>query len=169
MTAVYKDCLPKPHYRVIRDLFLTEKLPWHYNDRVVSTEHHFMFTHAFMDNGRVINPHFFEPVRAMLDLIQQKKRFIGVSRIKANLYTNQGRIIEHPAHHDIPPDADVSDKMCIGVYHVNACNGQTVIGDRAIRFRDNQLILFNNVSHYGTTQTDTDTRVVINFNLRTRE
>jgi len=23
---------------VIRDLFLTEKLPWHYNDRVVSTE-----------------------------------------------------------------------------------------------------------------------------------
>ena len=23
--------------------------------------------------------------------------------------------------------------------------------------------------HYGTTQTDTDTRVVINFNLRTRE
>ena len=79
MTAVYKDFLPEPHYRVIRDLFLTEKLPWHYNDRVVSTERHFMFTHAFMDNGRVINP------------------------------------------------------------------------------------------HYGTTQTDTDTRVVINFNLRTRE
>lgn len=29
--------------------------------------------------------------------------------------------------------------------------------------------LFNNVSHDGTVQTDTDTRVVINFNLRTRE
>ena len=93
---------------MIRDVFLTEKLPWHYNDRVVSTERHFMFTHAFMDNGRVINPHFFEPVRAMLGLIQEKKRFIGVTRIKANLYTNQGRIIEHPAHHDIPPGADVS-------------------------------------------------------------
>ena len=148
MTAVYKDFLPSPHYRVIRDLFLTEKLPWHYNDRVVSTERHFMFTHAFMDNGRVINPHYFEPVRAMLDLIQHKKRFIGVSRIKANLYTNQGRIIEHPPHHDIPPDAEVSDKMCIGVYHVNACNGQTVVGDRAIRSRDNQVILFSNFNKY---------------------
>jgi hypothetical protein len=25
------------------------------------------------------------------------------------------------------------------------------------------------VSHYGTTQTDTDTRVIINLNLRTRD
>ena len=111
MTSVYRDFLPEPHYRAIRSLFLTERLPWHFNDRVVSTERHFMFTHTFMDNGRVVNPHFFEPVRAMLDLIQQKKRFIGVSRIKANLYTNQGHIVEHPAHHDVPADAGISDKV----------------------------------------------------------
>jgi hypothetical protein len=169
MTSVYRDFLPEPHYRAIRSLFLTERLPWHFNDRVVSTERHFMFTHTFMDNGRVVNPHFFEPVRAMLDLIQQKKRFIGVSRIKANLYTNQGHIVEHPAHHDIPADAGISDKVCVGVYHVNACNGVTVIGERSIPSRDNQLILFGNVSHYGTTQTDADIRVVLNFNLRLRE
>ena len=169
MTAVYKNFLPAPHFQAMQELFLTEKIPWHYNNRVVTTERHFMFTHTFMNDGRVVNPHFFAPVQAMLDLIQRKKRFIGVSRIKANLYTNQNVAIEHPAHYDIPPDADVSDKYCIGVYHVNACNGYTVIGDRKIRSRENQLILFNNISHYGTVQTDTDTRVVINFNLRTRE
>ncbi len=169
MTAVYKNFLPPAHFKAMQDLFLTEKIPWHFNNRVVSTEKHFMFTHAFMNNGRVINPNFFPPVQAMLNLIQQKKRFIGVTRIKANLYTNQGVAIDHPAHHDIPPDADVSDKYCIGVYHVNACNGYTVIGDRKIQSRENQLILFSNLSHYGTVQTDTDTRVVINFNLRTRE
>jgi hypothetical protein len=168
MTTVYKNFLPLPHYQVMRDLFLTEKLPWHFNDRVVSTERQFMFTHAFMDNGQLINPHFFEPVRAMLDLIQQKKSFIGVSRVKANLYTNQGKAIRHPAHFDIPPEAGVSDKVCIGVYHLNACNGYTIIGDRKIRSRNNQLVLFDNVSHYGTVQTDTDARVVINFNLRLR-
>ena len=92
-----------------------------------------------------------------------------MSRIKANLYTNQGHIVEHPAHHDIPADAGISDKVCIGVYHVNACNGVTVIGERSIPSRDNQLILFGNVSHYGTTQTDADVRVVLNFNLRLRE
>ena len=169
MVAVYKNFLPAPHYRAVRELFMTERLPWHYNDRVVTTERQFMFTHAFMDGGQVINPHFFEPVRAMLDLIQQKQRFIGVSRIKANLYTNQGAPIEHPAHYDIPADAGISDKVRIAVYHVNECNGCTVIGDRKIRSRDNQLVLFNNVSHYGTVQTDTDTRVVVNFNLRIRE
>ena len=169
MTAVYRHFLPEAHYGAIRDLFLTEKLPWHYNDRVVTTSRQFMFTHAFMDNGRVVNPHFFEPVRAMLGAIQQKQPFIGVSRIKANLYTNQGRVIEHPAHYDIPPDAGISDKVCIAVYHVNACNGYTVVDSERIPSRDNQLVLFGNVSHYGTTQTDTDTRVVINFNLRIAE
>ena len=166
MVDIYQDCLPLPHYRVMRELFLTEKLPWYFNDRVVSTERHFMFTHAFMDNGRVINAQFFEPVRAMLDLIQQKKRFIGVSRVKANLYTNQGEAIRHPAHFDIPADSGVSNKVCIGVYHLNACNGFTVIGEQKIPSRENQLILFDNVSHYGTVQTDTDIRVVLNFNLR---
>ena len=59
--------------------------------------------------------------------------------------------------------------MCIRVYHVNTCNGYTVIEDTEIRSEENQLVLFDNVSHYGTVQTDTDTRVVINFNFRLRE
>ena len=60
----------------------------------------------------------------------------------------------------------MSNKVCIGVYHLNACNGFTVIGEQKIPSRENQLILFDNVSHYGTVQTDTDIRVVLNFNLR---
>ena len=48
-------------------------------------------------------------------------------------------------------------------------NGKTVIGEQEIESVENQLIIFENVPHYGTVQTDTDTRVVINFNLRTRE
>lgn len=169
MIDIYPNFLPPEQFKVIHDLFMTERLPWHYNDRVVTTERQFMFTHAFMDNGQIINPHYFEPVRIMLNLIQLKRRFIGVSRIKANLYTNQGKAIRHPAHFDIPPDAGVSDKVCIGVYHVNTCNGYTVIEDKEIRSEENQLVLFDNVSHYGTVQTDTDTRVVINFNFRLRE
>ena len=167
MTAVYKNFLPQAHYQIIKDLFLTERLPWHYNDRVVSDTPQFMFTHTFFNNGRPTNSPFFGPIRAMLDLIQRKRRFIGVARIKANLYTNQGAPVQHPAHYDVPPGSTESDKFCIGVYHVNRCNGLTVIGDKEIQSRDNQLILFDNVSHYGTVQTDTNTRVVINFVLRT--
>jgi hypothetical protein len=35
-----------------------------------------------------------------------------------------------------------------------------------VQSKANQLLIFENVPHYGTVQTDTDTRVVINFTLR---
>lgn len=166
MTKVYQDFLPQQHFSDIKRLLMTNMLPWHFTDRVVSTEKHFMFGHTFMENGVVVNPKYFEPVRGMLAEIQQKINFIGVSRIRAVLYTNQGKEIKHPTHVDIPLDSGVSDKFRIAVFHVNSCNGKTVIGDKEIESKENQLIIFKNVPHYGTVQTDTDTRAVINFSLR---
>jgi hypothetical protein len=119
-----------------------------------------------MENWRVINPKYFEPIRGMLLPMQDKVKFIGVSRIRAVMYTNQGKEVVHPTHVDIPLDSGVSDKFRIAVFHVNACNGKTVIGEEAIESRENQLIIFKNVPHHGTVQTDTDTRIVINFALR---
>lgn len=167
MTKVYQDFLPREHFEDVRQLMMTERLPWFFNERVVSTEQHFMFTHTFMEDGRVVNPHYFEPVRGMLYPIQKKREFIGVSRIKANLYTNQGKPIVHPAHYDVPPDAGVSDNFFIAVFHVNTNDGKTVVEGEEIESRENQLVIFDNVEHYGTVQTDTDTRVVINFTMRT--
>ena len=166
MADIYKNFLPDAHFADVERLFMTNMIPWFYTDRVVSTEKHFMFGHTFMEDGQVVNERFFEPVRGMLFPIQQKLNFIGVSRIRAVLYTNQGKEIRHPTHVDVPLDSGVSDKFKIAVFHVNTCNGKTVIGDEEIESEGNQLIVFDNVPHYGTVQTDTDTRVVINFNLR---
>ena len=166
MTDVYQNFLPREHFADVKRLFMTEIIPWHFSDRVVSNEKHFMFGHVFMEDGKVINSHFFEPVRGMLLPMQKKLKFIGVSRIRAVLYTNQGRPINHPTHVDIPLDSGVSDKFRTAVFHVNSCNGKTVIGEEEFESKENQLIIFENVPHYGTVQTDTDTRVVINFSLR---
>ena len=166
VVQVYRNFLPEAHFADIQRLFMTNMIPWHFTDRVVSTEKHFMFGHTFMEDGQVVNPRYFEPVRGMLMPMQQKLAFIGVSRVRAVLYTNQGREIRHPTHVDVPLDSGVSDKFRIAVFHVNTCNGKTVIGDQAIESAENQLIVFENVPHYGTVQTDTDTRVVINFALR---
>lgn len=166
MTDVFQDFLPQAHFNDIKRLLMTNMIPWHYSDHVVSSEKHFMFGHTFMDNGKVVNPSMFEPVRGMLLPMQDKVKFIGVSRIRAVLYTNQGHEVIHPTHVDIPLDSGVSDKFRIGIFHVNSCNGKTVIGDQEIQSKENQLIIFKNVPHYGTVQTDTETRVVINFALR---
>jgi len=166
MADAYQNFLPVDHFADIQRLFMTNMIPWFFTDRVVSTEKHFMFGHVFMEDAQVINGRYFEPVRGMLLPMQEKLEFIGVSRIRAVLYTNQGREIRHPTHVDIPLDSGVSDKFRIAVFHVNTCNGKTVIGDQEIKSVENQLIIFENVPHYGTVQTDTDTRVVINFALR---
>ena len=166
MTKIYKNFLPREHFDVVQRLFMSEILPWHFNDRVVTTERQFMFVHAFMNDGQVVNPTYFEPIQAMLGPIQEKRRFIGVNRIKANLYTNQGGPLRHPPHYDIPRGSPESDKFFVAVYHVNTCNGMTVVEGEEIVSVENQLIIFDNVEHYGTVQTDTDTRVVLNFTLR---
>lgn len=167
MAEVFKDFLPPDHFAAVQQLFMTERLPWHFNDRVVTTERHFMFTHTFMNDGQVVNPHFFAPIQAMLQPINQRRRYIGVNRIKANLYTNQGKAIQHPEHYDIPPDGQDSERFFVAVYHVNTNNGLTVVEDEEIASIENQLVVFDNVPHFGTVQTDTDTRVVLNFTLRT--
>ena len=166
VAQIYQDFLPAAHFADIQRLFMTNVIPWYFTDRVVSTEKHFMFGHTFMEDGQIINPRYFEPVRGMLLPMQQKLAFIGVSRVRAVLYTNQGREIRHPTHVDVPLDSGVSDKFRIAVFHVNTCNGKTVIGDQSIESVENQLVIFENVPHYGTVQTDTDTRAVINFALR---
>lgn len=166
MADIYKDFLPVDHFADIERLFMANMLPWFFTDRVVSTEKHFMFQHVFMDDGKVINQRFFEPVRGMIPELLKKETFIGISRIRAVLYTNQGRVIQHPTHVDIPLESGLSDKFRTAVYHVNSCNGKTVIGDQSVSSRANQMVIFDNEPHYGTVQTDTDTRVVLNFNLR---
>jgi len=166
MADVYQNFLPEAHFADIKQLFTTNMLPWFLADRVVTTGKHFMFSHIFMEDGRVINERFFRPVQAMLQPMQHKLNFIGVSRIRAVLYTNQGKEIRHPTHVDVPLDSGVSDKFRIAVFHINTCNGKTVIGDQEIESVENQLIIFENEPHYGTVQTDTDIRVLINFALR---
>jgi len=167
VTEIFQDFLPDFHFRDIDQLFMTQMLPWFFQDTVVTGHKHFMFSHVFMDDGKVVNPRLFEPVRGMIPELLKKTEFVGVTRIRAVLYTNQGKEIVHPTHTDIPLDSEFSDKYKTAVYHVNSCNGKTVIGDQEIVSKANQMVLFGNVPHYGTTQTDTDIRVVLNFNLRT--
>lgn len=166
MVDIYENFLTGTHFSDIEKLFMTHTLPWFFTDRVVSTEQHFMFAHTFMDDGKIINQRYFEPVRGIIHQLLLKEDFVGVSRVRAVLYTNQGKKICHPTHVDIPLDSGVSDKFRTAVFHVNTCNGETVIGDKVVPSIANQMIIFDNEPHYGTVQTDTDTRVVLNFNLR---
>ena len=60
--------------------------------------------------------------------------------------------------------------MFNAVLHMNTCNGETILMDNKqeikIKSRENKLIVFDNcIEHYGTTQTDTHLRILINFSF----
>ena len=107
----------------------------------------------------------FEPIKYF---ISQESNFTKFLRIKANLYTNQGKKIKHRKHHDWTdannkPDKDV--KICI--LNFTSCNGGTVIKDKEVQSKENQMIFFNNTDeHYGITQDDVDSRILLNIVYR---
>ena len=74
----------------------------------------------------------------------------------------QHKNIKYDAHVDQPCG---ETEALIGIYSVNTCNGGTVVNEEMYKSESNQLILFDNISHYGITQTDTQIRMCINFNF----
>ena len=175
-------------------MFLANDFAWYYvsptatyfdedgQDTGVPKDDNFMFVHCFLQEfggegstevpevpQTVISPHMDEYMKPVLFQMQQTFAFpnpIGVLRIKANMYTRTGKSEAIGVHTDFP-GLTIPDTYVTMVYQVNGYNGATVVGDRVIPSKANQLVAFDGTcEHYGTTQTDEKVRIVINFNIK---
>jgi len=83
---------------------------------------------------------------------------------KANLLTKTEKTIEHKMHIDYK--SDINKKITTGILYINTNNGYTRFNKgKKINSFENKFITFNsNELHTGTTCTDENYRVVINFN-----
>ena len=151
----------------IKNQIMTAEFPWYFNEHDIPEDKssNFMFTHTIYRDG-IIKSNYFQLVKPICHFINDTIPIKNILRIKLNCYTNQGKEIKHKEHIDIEDKKDV----LVGVFHINENNGNTCLsengGDICIQSKENQMILLDNsVVHYGTTQTDTDLRIVINFNL----
>ena len=81
------------------------------------------------------------------------------SQVKANLLTQTPKTIEHGMHADKPTGTT-------SIFYVNKCNGYTKFKNgKKIQSVKNQYVEFDSLlNHTGTTCTDQDRRMVINFN-----
>ena len=163
---IIKNFLIQPHFKDVQSLLMSRFTGWFYqseslfdvNDQSFLFQHAIYFEKEWTGTQPVINV-----INPMVWAIQEHLEFKKLSRIKANLTTNQTKQILHPWHRDMSwPN---SEKNKVAIYHVNTCNGYTQIGERKIKSEENQLIIFDNVSHCYTTPTDVPVRVVINFNF----
>ena len=166
MFKVHSQILKDSDLKQIHDTMLGDNFPWFfYPDTAMQGDGHFMFTHMFFLKNK-INSDFYFLLEPILNFIKDKKSYNKIYRIKANLYTNKDKPLNQPSHYDYIKD----NKNCfIALFNLITCNGGTVIEDKKIKSKQNDLIIFDNVEHYGITQSDTPTRVSINFNFLTGE
>lgn len=171
MIAIYNNVLkPSMLNKLEFEMLDSKEFPWyfarhnlHHENEKYKTTDTFLFTHNFFIND---NPHSgaYNLVLPLVDYLKKKHSEIkDAIRIKANLYTNQHANIEYEAHID---QGNLSDKEClVALYNVITCDGGTVINNKHYPSIANQLLVFDNVPHYGITQTDTQARICINFNF----
>ena len=122
----------------------------------------FQFIHMFYD-AHTPHSRLLENLQSIIKIIQP----ISLIRIKANLLIRTPDIVEKGFHVDMTNVPEEKQKqLTTSIFYVNTNNGYTVFEDGTkVESVANRMITFPaNMKHTGTTCTDEDTRVVINFN-----
>ena len=112
----------------------------------------------------------------MQDRCKTPEDAVVLKRMKMNLYPNQETQVDHGIHNDIWIDGRARPDIVTAVFNFTTCNGSTTIFDKdeegkytkkiVVPSLENTIVMFNNTHpHFGTTQSDTPARIVLNINL----
>ena len=159
--------LPDIYFEKIYNLFFNDNriFPWYFNTNVTNQKNDkdFFFGHHLFNEIDGIMSQYYHDFIPIVYFIQDKLdiKFERILRMKANLYTNQGKQINHQRHIDIP-----GLDHTVALYSVNNNNGFTMVGDKKIMSKANRIIVFDgSIEHCSNTQTDADVRININIDL----
>ena len=158
MVKVIENFLPEKEYTNIHTLLTNEHFPWYFNNYKSSSTirelFEYQFVHIFYDND-IVNSSSFHVLKPLLN----KLNYLSLIRIKANLNPITQNLITYKPHRD------KLFKCKVALYYVNTNNGYTMVEGKKIESKKNRIVLFDSTKkHYGTNSTDTNNRIVINFN-----
>lgn len=165
---LYKDFLKPDDFVFLSELLQYKFFPWYfYNTSLEGGEHEhdFMFVHTLFEKEIGVNSSEFINFVTLMNKVSAQ---IGIKhsellRIKANMYTNRGKKIVHEEHTDYPN----INSYTTAVYNLTTCNGGTQFKDEFIASEANSLLVFDgNTPHSGVTQSDTDIRLLVNFDFK---
>jgi len=158
---IYKNFLPKDIFKTLKDTMMGYYFPWYFNsfvNRKGEKEGNFQFTFTFIRNGKEeCWGEWIDIMRPVLKHIKHKK----MDRVKANLLTKTDKIIEHKFHIDQPIGTT-------GILYLDNSNGYTKFKNgKKVKSEENKYVEFDSsLKHTGSTCTDEQRRVVINFNYQ---
>ena len=156
---IIDNFLSEQNFNILKDIILGNNFDWYYNNYIDSRDRpnkKFQFIHfIFNNNCKGSNFNLIQPI---LNIIKP----ISLVRIKANLLTKTNDIIINEFHKDF----NNVNNLTTAIFYINTCNGYTLFKDGTkINSIANRFISFNSqLEHTGTSCTDENIRVVINFN-----
>ena len=123
-----------------------------------------MFSHNLYKYGQGKSSDWAEIFEPIIYFIDQKYKVNELLRMKLNLYTNQHKKIKHVSHHDFHKKGIPEKDLKLGLFNFMTCNGGTNINNKIYNSKENELLIFSNkLKHYGITQTDLPTRIILNL------
>jgi hypothetical protein len=155
-----KNFLEKEDFEILKNTLISYTFPWYLNKVVDLKDPQNQFTHLFY-NDLNINSNFYNLVLPIVNKIKP----ISIVRIKANLLFKTEKIIEHGFHTDVK---DPKKFIHTGILYINTNNGYTKFkkDNFKISSEENKFVCFNSSDlHTGSTCTDEEVRIVINFNF----
>ena len=177
------DFLEQKDFIELQALIMGDNISWYFNDGIdfgyrdsdgVVTfpekvdKNKFQFTHLFYKN--------YVPVSSSLKILNpllNKIEPISLIRIKANLLTKTPEIVENEFHVDISymSSEEKLKQWTTSIFYVNTNNEYTKFEDGTkVESVANRMITFPaNMIHTGTSCTDENIRVIINFDYYARE
>ena len=102
-----------------------------------------------------------------LECLLQKIELISIMKIRADLLTRLPSIVEFPLHTDMEQLPEETQKQWItSIFYVNTNDGYTMFEDGTkVESVANRMLSFPaNMKHTGTSCTNIQTRILINFN-----
>ena len=167
MIDIKDNFLPIREFEQMHSELMAWNFPWYtskvVNDSDQNAGNNMQFTHLFYER--------YSPVDDTINILHPILRVIqpiSIFKIKANIMPNQGKVIEHGYHHDVTDSEfhSIKDHMKTSILYMNTCDGYTKFEDgTVVESVANRFVTFpNHTEHTGTTTSNSDYRLVINFN-----
>ena len=164
---VNDDFLSQQDFETIRNEITTTEFQWSFSQYVDSPNEEptpGQFVHTIYFGNVPCSPFY----NSLVPIIEHKFSISALYRIKMNLTPRFPESYTHKFHSDLEHDfeEEVASHWTTAILYINTNNGFTEFEDGVkVESVANRLVTFPaNMKHRGTSCTDEDTRVLINFN-----
>jgi len=173
---IEENFLPREHFESLCGVLTSTNFPWYFTPTVTTYDddtdsrlfnpHPGFFYHEIYKHNVPCSPFYDEPA---LGYIHQQLNFTVLIGIRANLNPRLPEPYHSEFHFDLSSDmtATEASDWTTSIFYVNTNNGYTEMQATGERVESvaNRLVSFPaSTVHRAVTQTDEQTRILINFN-----